>query len=134
MVVEDNQSLRDYIQAVLSDTYHIIMAENGQQALERLMQRPNADNVQTTAPPAVQLIISDIMMPVMDGFQLLEHLKTHAQYRQIPVIMLTARAEIQDQLHALRIGVDDYLLKPFEEEELLARVTALLERQRERER
>lgn len=74
------------------------------------------------------------MMPVMDGFQLLENLKNHAQYQHIPVIMLTARAEVQDQLRALRIGVDDYLLKPFEEEELLARVAALLEGFRGRER
>jgi YesN/AraC family two-component response regulator len=78
------------------------------------------------------LIISDIMMPVMDGFQLVEQLKNDTRYRPIPVIMLTARADIQDKLHALRIGVDDYLLKPFEEEELLVRIDTLLLRYRER--
>jgi YesN/AraC family two-component response regulator len=66
------------------------------------------------------------MMPVMDGFEFLEKVKAHPQWRQIPFIMLTARAEIQTKLKALRIGVDDYLLKPFEEEELLVRIENLL--------
>ena len=72
------------------------------------------------------LIISDIMMPVMDGFQLLEKLKGDDRWRHIPVVMLTARADMRDKLRALRIGVDDYVLKPFEEDELLARVENLL--------
>jgi YesN/AraC family two-component response regulator len=75
-----------------------------------------------------QLIISDIMMPVMDGFALLEKLKATEAWRKIPVIMLTARADIQDKLAALRIGVDDYLVKPFVTEELTARMNNLLER------
>lgn len=62
------------------------------------------------------------MMPVMDGFQLLEHLKSDPCFAHIPVIMLTARADMQDKLHALRTGVDDYLLKPFAEDELKARI------------
>lgn len=66
------------------------------------------------------------MMPVMDGFQLLEQLKSDERWRHIPVVMLTARADLSDKLRALRIGVDDYLLKPFEEDELLARVDNLL--------
>ncbi len=69
------------------------------------------------------------MMPVMDGYQLLEKLKSNSATRHIPVIMLTARADIQDKLKALRIGVDDYLLKPFDEEELLVRIENLLKNQ-----
>ena len=69
------------------------------------------------------------MMPVMDGYQLLEKLKSDDVTRHIPVIMLTARAEAQDKLKALRIGVDDYLHKPFDEEELLARIGNLLKNQ-----
>ena len=66
------------------------------------------------------------MMPVMDGFQLLSTLKSNDTYCSIPIIMLTARAELQDKLKALRIGVDAYLVKPFEEEELFARIENLL--------
>jgi len=78
------------------------------------------------------LIISDIMMPRMDGFQLLEYLKNDDRYRHIPVVMLTARADLQDKLRALRTGVDDYLTKPFDEEELLARVRNLVQRRKNR--
>jgi len=72
------------------------------------------------------------MMPIMDGFQLLEKLKSDDQFRHIPVIMLTARADIQDKLQALRIGVDDYILKPFVEEELLARIENVIQNYKER--
>ncbi len=111
LIVEDNHSLRDYIKSILSPFYHILTAENGQDAWDGQLPAANC-----------QLIISDIMMPVMDGFQLLEKLKSDDRYRHLPVILLTARADMQDKLRALRIGVDDYLLKPFEEEELLARI------------
>ncbi|MEN0004900.1 MAG: response regulator [Bacteroidota bacterium] len=115
LLVEDNPSLREYIQLILNDGYNIRTAENGQVALNLL---------QTYQP---QLILSDVMMPVMDGYQLLEHLKTSDQYRHIPVIMLTARAQLRDKLKALRIGVDDYMAKPFVEEELRARMYSLLQ-------
>jgi YesN/AraC family two-component response regulator len=67
------------------------------------------------------------MMPIIDGFQLLEKLKTSEKYRKLPVIMLTARAALRDKLKALRIGVDDYLTKPFIKEELIARIQNLLQ-------
>ncbi len=77
--------------------------------------------------------MSDLMMPVMDGYQLLGKLKSDDRYRHIPVVMLTARADLRDKLKALRIGVDDYLLKPFEEEELLVRIENLLTNYRNRQ-
>lgn len=123
LVVEDNSSLREYLQTILSNDYRVVARENGQAALDLLI------NPESESP---NLIVSDIMMPVMDGFQLLERLKGDDRFRHIPVVMLTARAEFQDKLRALRIGVDDYLAKPFEEEELLARIGNLLQRQQVR--
>jgi YesN/AraC family two-component response regulator len=76
--------------------------------------------------PIPNLILSDVMMPIMDGFEFLEKVKANEQWRGLPFIMLTARAEMQTRLNALRIGVDAYLLKPFDEDELLARVKNLL--------
>ena len=114
LVVEDNPGLQDYIRLVLQDQYHIVTADNGQVALD-IMRGASPD-----------LILSDLMMPVMDGYQLLDHLKTGQATRHIPVIMLTARAEQPDRLRALRIGVDDYLTKPFDEEELKVRIENLL--------
>ena len=117
LVVEDNVGLQEYITMVLEEKYNIITAENGQIALEKL----------TNSPAKIDLILSDLMMPVMDGFKLLEKLKAENSTRHIPVIMLTARAETTDKLKALRIGVDDYLLKPFDEEELNVRIDNLLQ-------
>ncbi len=121
LVVEDNPGLQDYIRLVLEEKYQVVTAENGQTALQKLTansQQPMAD-----------LILSDLMMPVMDGYQLLEKLKSNDATRHIPVIMLTARAELRDKLKALRIGVDDYMTKPFDEEELLVRIKNLLRNQ-----
>ena len=117
LVVEDNLDLQDYMRLVLQDKYHVVTADHGQAAWEHLQSS------------SVSLILSDLMMPVMDGYQLLEKLKSDATTRHIPTIMLTARAEAADKLKALRIGVDDYLLKPFDEEELLVRVENLLKNQ-----
>lgn len=124
LVVEDNASLRAYLQTILSPIYKVVLAENGRKALDILEA--------TAATNYPNLILSDIMMPEMDGYQLLENLKSKDAFRPIPVVMLTARADIQDRLKALRIGVDDYLLKPFEEEELLVRIENLLNNQQER--
>lgn len=127
LVVEDNEDLRNYIQQVLSTHYIVKTAENGAEAFSMLTNNPDSDNGQT-----VDLIISDVMMPVMDGFELLEKLKSSDRLSGLPVVMLTARAALQDKLKALRIGVDDYMLKPFDEEELLARVSNLITNYRER--
>ena len=119
LVVEDNPGLREYLHLILSEHYNVLLAENGAVALQKLA----AGNLQ------VDLVMSDLTMPVMDGYELLENLKSGDATRHIPVIMLTARAELADRLHALRIGVDDYLTKPFEEEELLVRIANLLKNQ-----
>lgn len=121
LLVEDNQELQDYLSLLLSPTYNLVTAANGQLAWDLLTKQEN--------PLTVDLILSDLMMPVMDGYQLLEQLKNNDKTRHLPVIMLSARAEIEDRLKALRIGVDDYLAKPFDEEELLVRIKNLLANQ-----
>ena len=124
LIVEDNADLLQYLQFLLSGC-RVITAEHGQAALEVLESRHR--NAEPT-----DLIISDLMMPVMDGFQLLERLKTDDRWRHLPVIMLTAKVNAQARLQALRIGVDDYLTKPFEEAELKARIDNLLRNYRKR--
>ena len=124
LVVEDNYSLRDYLTTILEPHYNVVTASNGEDALNLLNGNSNTKS-QTNCKPS--LIISDVMMPVMDGFQLMEKLKADNRYNRLPLIMLTARADIRDKLKALRIGVDDYLLKPFDEEEVLVRISNLLE-------
>ncbi len=120
LIVEDNRSLLEFLSNILSDNYNVLKAENGQVALEVLKRMEDS----LTSLP--DLIVSDIMMPIMDGFQLLVKLKADENLQSIPVIMLTARAEMQDKLKALTIGVDDYLIKPFVEDELFARIENLL--------
>ena len=117
LLVEDNEDLRKYIEMLLSPNYNVYLTENGEDAMEWLSN--NKNNLPN-------LIISDIMMPIMDGFELLEMLKSNTLYQSIPTIMLTARGTIDDRLKALRIGVDDYLTKPFVSEELKVRIKNLL--------
>ncbi|RZK04248.1 MAG: response regulator, partial [Flavobacterium sp.] len=118
LIVEDNASLCEYLVTIMSEYYQVICAQNGKFALE-ILDQLDENNLPN-------LIISDVMMPEMDGYQLLDYLKNHQQYCKIPVIMLTARVALQDKLKALRIGVDDYITKPFEEEELLVRTANLI--------
>jgi signal transduction histidine kinase/DNA-binding response OmpR family regulator/ligand-binding sensor domain-containing protein len=117
LLVEDNINLQQYIKLELKDC-NVTTVNNGSEAIAYLTQSMQLP----------QLIISDIMMPVMDGFILLEQLKKSDIWRKIPVIMLTARADTKDRLKALRIGVDDYLIKPFITVELISRINNLLTR------
>ena len=123
LVVEDNEDLQAFLQEVLAPEHTVHCVSNGEQALAWLADPQHAH-------PA--LIISDIAMPVMDGFALLEALKSDDAYRHIPVVMLTARAEEKDRLKALRIGVDDYILKPFAAGDLRMRIGQLLHHRAQR--
>ncbi|MEM8908061.1 MAG: ATP-binding protein, partial [Bacteroidota bacterium] len=120
LLVEDNTSLRQYLQLILQDHHQVHTAENGQLAWAHMQTVLQA---QGKLP---DLILSDVMMPVLDGFQLLNRLKQSPELRAIPVILLTARTSLPDKIKALRIGVDDYVTKPFEQEELFARIDRLL--------
>ncbi len=136
LIVEDNADLREYLQFLLSD-YQVFTTANGKEALEWLTADDGRRTTDTNRLPSAvrrqpDLIISDLMMPVMDGFQFLEKLKSDDRWRHLPIIMLTAKVNARAKLRALRIGVDDYLTKPFQEEELIVRIENLLGNYRKR--
>lgn len=114
LVVEDNADMRTYISMGLEGEYRVRTAPNGRAGLELAHQL------------MPDLIISDVMMPEMNGFELCLDLKTDIATSHIPVILLTARSASRDRLHGLDTGADDYLLKPFETKELLARARNLI--------
>jgi len=117
LVVEDHAEMQHFLKNLLATRYEVGIAFHGKQALNYLEAY------------AVDLIISDVMMPVMDGFEMLKHVREHKRYQYIPMIMLTALNDEHYRLKALSIGVDDYLAKPFSQKELLARVENMLARQ-----
>ncbi len=114
LVVDDNADMRAHIQTLLQNTYHVVTAKNGKEALDVL----------PVANPS--LILSDIMMPVMDGIQLLKEIKDNPQTTQLPVVLLTARAGEESKIEGYETGADDYLVKPFSARELLARIHSQL--------
>lgn len=122
LVAEDHESLRAYLVDILSTRYEVHGVAHGKEALAYL----------ANAKKTVNLILSDVMMPEMDGFELLQQIRKKEEQEHCSFIMLTAKAASKDRLHALRIGADDYLIKPFEEEELLLRIQRLLENQEAR--
>ncbi|WP_437573831.1 sensor histidine kinase [Sorangium sp. So ce887] len=112
LVVEDNHDMRSYLQDILVAEYEVALATNGREALEAVRaSRPD-------------VIVSDVMMPEMDGFELVRQLKRAPELRSIPILLLTARASRAEAVGGLDIGADDYLSKPFDPLELKARVRA----------
>ena len=118
LIAEDNPDVRKYIRMILENNYQIYESKDGEEGLNKSFE---------IIP---DLIISDIMMPKMDGFQLCGKLKTDSRTSHIPVIMLTAKATINDKINGLEIGADDYIMKPFEAEELKARIKNLLDQRK----
>ena len=114
LVVEDNHDMREYIRGFLKEKYKVILAGDGEEAWKVI--RINAPD----------LIVSDVMMPYKDGYTLCKELKNDADYCHIPIILLTAKAEMEDQLHGLDLGADGYLGKPFDPAYLTALVRNLL--------
>lgn len=121
LIVDDHPEIRYHLRQVLEETYHVVEAAHGLEALE-LLKTNN-----------IQLIISDLMMPWMDGFELINELKANDLYSKIPVLVVSARISDADQERVLYQGINDYLQKPFQKKELLLRITNLL-KQREDQR
>lgn len=115
LLVEDNPDLLFYINDILKPHYNITTANRGSHGLDIAIQN------------IPDLIISDVMMPGMSGFDLCNHIRTNPLTSHIPIILLTAKADKQSKLEGLKSGADAYLRKPFDEEELIIRINGLLE-------
>jgi len=122
LVVDDNADMRSYVERILRKDYRIVLAKDGAEAFEKAQRvRP-------------ELIVTDVMMPKMSGHDLLQAVRNDTGLRSVPVIFLTARAGTEARIESLDAGADDYLSKPFDELELLARVGNLIRtRAQERE-
>lgn len=114
LLVDDNEEILDFLERVLSNKYTILKAEDGLQAIKLLETEP------------VQLVVSDVMMPVMDGFELCKNIKANFEHSHIPVILLTAKNSIQSKVEGLELGADAYIEKPFSKEHLQAQIASLL--------
>jgi YesN/AraC family two-component response regulator len=118
LVAEDNFDLRSFVSVSLSSEFRVIESENGKDAYE-LAKVHNPD-----------LIISDIMMPEIDGLELCSRLKSNLLTSHIPVILLTARSSVENQIEGLEIGADEYIPKPFDVNLLIAKTKNLIESRR----
>jgi two-component system response regulator MprA len=118
LVVDDDQAVRDALRRALTlQGYEVSLAGDGEEGLLKLRSNPHATD----------LLIVDILMPRLDGLEMTRRLR--ADGSQLPILMLTARDQVADRVAGLEAGADDYLVKPFALEELVARVRALLRRQ-----
>ncbi|GAO44512.1 ATP-binding protein [Flavihumibacter petaseus] len=122
LVVDDNPDMRQHLRSVLSPHFEILTAANGREALQQMK----------ICPP--DLVLSDIMMPVMDGIGLLHAIKEDPAISHVPVILLTARAGEESRIEGWETGADDYLVKPFSSRELFARIKSQIKTQRIRQR
>ncbi len=119
LLVEDNPEMRIFIRDILSPQFNVLEATNGQDGLEKALAY------------IPDLIVSDVMMPIMDGLQLCETLKKDERSSHIPIILLTAKADVESRIAGLKRGADDYLAKPFSREELLVRAGNLMNLRRQ---
>ncbi|MGO2083835.1 response regulator transcription factor [Vagococcus sp.] len=115
LIVEDDLNLQQLYQSILQqENYTVFVAENGLNALKIL-------EIQT-----IDLIITDIMMPELDGFEFTHYLRQ--QHNELPILMITAKTAFLDKKKGFKVGVDDYMIKPINNEEMILRVEALLRR------
>jgi len=115
LIVEDNRDVREFVKDNLDDEYYVLKADNGEKGVEIALKH------------IPDIIVTDIMMPVMDGYELCTRLKQNLKTSHIPIIMLTARASEEHQLEGINTGADSYMPKPFEIKMLKAQIKNLLE-------
>lgn len=118
LIVEDNTDLRAFLVSILCDEYDIIQAENGRQGLEKAVQN------------APDFILTDVMMPEMDGLTMVHNIKQNKDICHIPIIVLSAKASLDDRLQGLKEGVDDYITKPFSATYLKQRMRNIIDGRR----
>lgn len=118
LLVDDNQSVREFLNQELEENYTIVQAENGKEGIDIAIDK------------IPDLIISDIMMPEVDGLQLCETLKKDERTSHIPIILLTAKIEEENKIKGLKVGADDYIYKPFTTNSLLIRIQNLIDLRR----
>ncbi len=122
LIVEDNYEMRDYLASEFKNSFRVFSASNGKEGLNEALNR------------LPDLVISDVMMPEMDGYELCKSIKQNEKTKQIPVLLLTAKDELSMRLSGYGQGADDYMAKPFSMDELMAKAKALIHgRQLERE-
>lgn len=118
LIAEDNSGVVTFLKSLLDSDYTVLVAINGQEAVDMALEH------------VPDIIITDVMMPEKDGFEVTHQLKTDGRTSHIPIIMLTAKADIKSKIEGLEFGADAYLTKPFEKEELLVRLRKLMELRR----
>lgn len=114
LLVDDNEEILDFLSEELCEKYTILKAFNGQEALNVLEQE------------AIHLVVSDVMMDVMDGFELCRRIKTDFEHSHIPVVLLTAKNNLQSKIEGLEMGADAYIEKPFSPEHLQVQIANLI--------
>ena len=119
LIIEDNTELRSFLNDILSGTYKVIEATNGQEGLNQALQY------------IPDFIISDVMMPVMDGLDMVKAIKEQRDICHIPIILLSAKSSLDDRISGLEHGIDDYITKPFSSTYLKIRIKYLLQQRKQ---
>jgi YesN/AraC family two-component response regulator len=119
LIVEDDQGIREYLSEELSENFQVLTAENGLEALQLMEKQTN-----------ITLVLSDVLMPWMNGFELCKKIKTSPVLSDIPVILLTALGEIDQRMYGIAEGADDYIRKPFHIDYVKVKIIRLLEERR----
>ncbi|MBA4851108.1 response regulator [Emticicia sp. BO119] len=117
LIVDDNDDIRRYVKSIFEKEYKVIEANNGKEGIRKANEQ------------IPDIIISDLMMPEMDGFEFCQNIKSDEKTSHIPVVMLTAKATVDSRIQGLELGADDYLIKPFNSVEIQIRIKNLIEKQ-----